>query len=204
MRIGAYEPGCEQGCSAISGRSIVVKQLSKHRCLDQATHNTSLRCLQERAHPTLPSSSSAQGHAPDACTSEHLASLEDLVVTGGAVTSTNDDKSEYGVHNHTGDGVGRNGRFVVHAVYAGDFTLAERVQTLAKAGRQFQQLVHISGLDENILIGKQFVLVKGRKLERATEAKAGNANCGDSRNRCRQSGVEMKFRAHSPGDKSFR
>ena len=31
---------------------------------------------------------------------------------GGAVTSTNDDRSQYGVHNHTGDGVGRHNRFV--------------------------------------------------------------------------------------------
>jgi len=33
-------------------------------------------------------------------------------------------------------------------------------------------------LDENILIGKQFVLAKGGELERATEAKAGNASTG--------------------------
>jgi len=32
--------------------------------------------------------------------------------------------------------------------------------------------------DENTLIGKQFVLAKGGKLERATEAKAGNASTG--------------------------
>lgn len=39
-------------------------------------------------------------------------------------------------------------------------------------------MVHISGLDENILIGKQFVLAKGGKLERATEAKAGKTSAG--------------------------
>jgi len=36
-------------------------------------------------------------------------------------------------------------------------------------------LVHIPVLDE---IGKQFVLAKGSKLERATEAKAGKTSAG--------------------------